>query len=69
MVIDDRAEALVAVKRGSGEAGFGGDGGEGDLFAGVEQIGAGLFDSPKCFVVHPVWVCAMSASRRAMSLR
>ena len=39
------AEALVAVERGSGEAGFGGDSGEGDLFVGVEQVGPGLFNS------------------------
>ena len=65
----DGAQALVAVEGSSGESGSGGDGGEGDLFTGFEQVGAGLFDSPKGVIAHPVWACAMSVSRRATSLR
>jgi hypothetical protein len=53
VVVDDRAEALVAVKRGSGEAGFGGDSGEGDLFVGVEQ--------GRCRLVQLAEVCCRSS--------
>ena len=45
VAVDDRAEVAAAVAGGAADAGFGGDGGEGDVRAGAGQGFAGRADS------------------------